>query len=207
MSDTDTLAVVFESGVVRFDDEGVLHVHLPHSAADPHPLLVHGLEAGISLPPDATDAVVQGGPGERAWRPRSSLPEVDDLPDGIVLSFKDFDWAQVEMSGDLTVFLREPTDLPSWVRAGHVHRFAREGLNVKMWVDSAAPPAVAPKVQESLEEPMGDWKQEHAAPAPERSGRWVGGAQQTRAPSPGCATSVVLLGAGLFLAQQLVALV
>jgi len=206
VSDTDTLAIVFESGVVRFDDDGVLHVHLPHSAADPHPLLVHGLVAGVSLPPGAGDAVLQGGTGERAWRPRSSLPEVADLPDGIVLSFKDFDWAQVEMSGDLTVFLREPTGLPDWVRAGHVHRFARDGMAVQIWVDSAEPPTVNPKVQASLEDPMGDWSQEHRSPTPERSGRWVGGAQQTRAPSPGCATSVVLLGAGLLLAQQLIAL-
>ena len=188
MLDPGTLAFVFESGVLRFDDDGVLYVHLVHAADDPHPLLVHELEAGVSVPGDTDAAALVGSDGSGSWRPRSTLPETDELPDGLVLRFEGWDWAQVEMSGDLTVSLRGVGELPGWVRAEHVHRLARPGARVRIWSGSSPPPAVEQERRE-LEDPMRDWEAEHAQPAGP-SGRWVGAHQA----APGCTASMLLLG-------------
>lgn len=199
MIEPGSIALVFESGVVRFDEEGVLHVHLAHSEADPHPLLIHELEAGLVVPPEEQALVLSGGEGPGAWRPRAELPETDELPVGLVLSFPAWDWVQVEMSGDLTVSLREVGAVPAWLRPGHVHRLARTGSRVALWSGSAPPPAVAPEERARLQDPMADWAEEHEAPPPGPSGRWVGGAQQAPR-AGGCGPAAVFLGLGLGLA-------
>lgn len=189
MLDPGTLAFVFESGVVRFDDDGVLYVHVPHGAGDPHPLLVHGLDDEGAMPEEVAEAVLTGTDGEAAWRPRANLPETDELPEGLVLRFEGWDWAQVEMSGDLTISLRGVDGLPDWVRPEHVHRLARPGGRVQIWKDSAPPPAITRQEQSALEDPMKDWEAEHARP-PQPTGRWVGAHQA----APGCTASMLLLG-------------
>ena len=166
MLDPQTLAFVFESGVVRFDQDGALHVHLTHSADEPHPLLIHELEAGIAVPAEVAAESLSGATGAKAWRPRTTLPETATLPQGLVLSFPSWAWAQVEMSGDLTVFVEFVSVHPEWLRLGHVHRFARPGGRLYLWEDSAPAPAVEEPERQRLEDPMADWQGEHAAPAP-----------------------------------------
>ncbi len=53
--------VVFESGVLRFDDDGTLHVHLSHSAVAPHPLAIQpGGEDDAAVATSVSEAACEG---------------------------------------------------------------------------------------------------------------------------------------------------
>ena len=158
MASSDTLPLVFESGVFVFDEDGTLHVHLTHSVDDPHPMVTHpeGREAHIPAESVAVAVTGQGGKCEV----RGYFREAEDLPEGAwVLTLADYDFVQVEGSGDVSVLVRDPVALPDWFDAGKVHRFAREGSSPPArWAGSAAlasqskskrawtPPTDGPKV-------------------------------------------------------------
>lgn len=196
MLEAGTLAVVFESGVVSFDQDGVLSIHLSHSAAAPHPLVAHEHEGELSVPPRVAEVDLRGSASTSDWRPRAALPPAETRPEGLVIRFVRWDWAQVEMSGDLTVFIEHFDGLPDWMVPGHVHRFAGPDGRVTMWTGSAPPPSVTRETQRALEDPYADMRHEPAMPPP--SGKWVGGPDQVK--GYGCGTALALFGLGLLAA-------
>lgn len=142
MSLPDT-PVVFESGVLRFDDDGTLHVHLSHSAAAPHPLACQPDGSEDPVPASVSEAACTGS-GDEHFRSRAALPEVDDLPEGLQLTFRGYEFVQVEMSGDVSVLMRAPESLPDWFIPGKVHRFDGPDDGVRLWTGSSKPPAPPP---------------------------------------------------------------
>ena len=136
--------VVFESGVLRFDDDGTLHVHLSHSADAPHPLAIQpGGEDDAVVEPSISEVRCEGT-GEGHYRSRASLPEAETLPEGLVLTFQGYEFVQVEMSGDVSVLVRGAESLPDWFIPGKVHRFDGPEDGVRIWRDSSKPPAPPP---------------------------------------------------------------
>ncbi|HCH66584.1 MAG: hypothetical protein CL927_12705 [Deltaproteobacteria bacterium] len=136
--------LIFESGVVHIDEEGVLHVHLTHSSDAPHPVVTHPDGGETTIPGGAAEAHISGGPGTNT-RVRSSLRETDTLPEGFVFHIRGWQLLQLEMSGDLTVVVEGVFDPPSWFQAGKVHRFDGPDEGVTIFKDShplvAAQPA------------------------------------------------------------------
>lgn len=158
MLEPGTLAVVFESGVISFDKDGRLLIHLSHTPDAPHPMLIQEAEAGVSIPATEQAGEIKGVSGNGHWRPRVQIGETEALPKGFTFTFTNWDWAQIEMSGDLTVFLQDVESMPSWFKAGHVHRFDGPEDGIKMWTGSPPPPGAkvsppkapkAPKAQPS----------------------------------------------------------
>jgi len=138
MDSTDSLPLVFESGVFRFDDDGVVHIHLLHTAADPHPMVTHPDGRDTHLPGDATALRLDGEAGKQ--QVRGHFRKVEELPDGFVLTLAGYDFIQVEGSGDVSVLMRDPKGLPPWFDAGKVHRFARSGSAApSLWEGSPDP--------------------------------------------------------------------
>ncbi|MCO4773495.1 MAG: hypothetical protein KDA24_25910 [Deltaproteobacteria bacterium] len=139
MDSPASLPLVFESGVFVFDEDGALHVHLAHSADDPHPMVTHPEGRDSHLPGDlgALELTGQGGKGEV----RGHFPQVPALPEGgFVLTIRNYDFVQVEGSGDVSVLVRDPAELPTWFDAGKVHRFARDGsASPALWEGSRDP--------------------------------------------------------------------
>lgn len=136
--------VVFESGVLRFDDDGTLHVHLSHSADAPHPLAIQpGGEDDAVVAASVSEAVCEGT-GEGHYRSRASLSEAEALPEGLVLTFRGYEFIQVEMSGDVSVLVRGAESLPDWFVPGKVHRFDGPEDGVRIWTGSSKPPAPPP---------------------------------------------------------------
>ena len=139
MDSLDSLPLVFESGVLRFDDDGALYVYLVHSADDAHPMVTHpdGRDAHVPAEDTSIELTGTGGKGEV----RGHLPQVADLPEGaLVLTIRDYDFVQVEGSGDVSVLVRNPTALPDWFDPGKVHRFARDGAATPaLWEGSRDP--------------------------------------------------------------------
>ena len=135
--------VVFESGVLRFDDDGTLHVHLSHSPQAPHPLVVQPEGGEDPVPADVSE-VVLSGTGEGNYRSRASLAEAEALPEGLVLTFRGYEFVQVEMSGDVSVLMRGMEDAPDWFTPGKVHRFDGPEDGVRLWTGSSKPPAPPP---------------------------------------------------------------
>ena len=140
-----TLPVVFESGVIWFDEDGSLHVHLSHSADAPHPLKTHPNGEDTHVPPEVSHEVIEGSTEGGAWRSRSGLREVESLPEGLELVFKDYESITVEASGDLTVVLQDVDSPPDWFTPGMVHRFDGPEDGVCMWRESAPAPMPQPK--------------------------------------------------------------
>ncbi len=131
MASSDSLPLVFECGVFRFDPDGTLHVHLTHSGSDPHPMVTHpdGPEATV---PAALGAVAISGSGGKG-EVRGHFRTVPDLPEGgFVLTLRDYAFVQVEGSGDVSVLLRGVSELPDWFDPEKVHRFARPGGGAPM---------------------------------------------------------------------------
>lgn len=139
-----TFPVVFESGVLRFDDDGTLSIFLTHSAEDPHPMQVQEHDDEATIPGKAAKGVLVGTGGQH-WRSRASLPETDELPEGFVFTFRRYSSATVEMSGDLSVLVEGAVEAPSWFVPGKVHRFAGPDERLQMWSGSGKPPESAPQ--------------------------------------------------------------
>ena len=59
-----------------------------------------------------------------------------------MLSFKGYEFIQVEMSGDVSILIRNATALPEWFVPGKVHRFDGPEDGVRIWGQSAPPPEV-----------------------------------------------------------------
>jgi len=142
MSLPDT-PVVFESGVLRFEDDGTLHVHLSHSADAPHPLACQPDGSEDPVPVSVSEAACIGS-GDGHFRSRASLPEAETLPEGLQLTFRGYEFVQIEMSGDVSVLMRSPESLPDWFMPGKVHRFDGPEDGVRLWTGSSKPPAPPP---------------------------------------------------------------
>ncbi len=135
--------LVFESGVIHFDEEGGLHVHLTHSSKAPHPLQTHP-DGGDGFVPkkvktaevvgDAEDGVVHAG-----------FLQTDDLPEGFELVVRGYKMVKLEASGDLTVVVEGVQQPPDWFSPGKVHRFDGPDGPVRLWTGSAEVPKRKPK--------------------------------------------------------------
>jgi hypothetical protein len=151
--------LIFESGVVNVDEEGVLHVHLSHGPDAPHPMVTHPEGEETVIPGSAKEAHIKGGPGTNT-RLRCSLLPAEALPDGFVFHIKGWRLLQLEMSGDLTVVVEGVFDPPPWFQPGKVHRFDGPEGDVRLFKDSQplVPPQVTPPKR-----PIPEW-----TPAPPR---------------------------------------
>lgn len=117
-----TFPLVFESGVINLDEDGVLHVHLTHSPDNPHPMLTHPEGEETTIPADASEVRLDGIEGEEI-KLRCGISETDTLPSGFVFHIVGWRLLQLEMSGDLTVIMGEMHEIPNWFQDGKVHRF------------------------------------------------------------------------------------
>lgn len=132
------LPLVFESGVLRFDDHGVLFVHLEHGPDDPHPLQTHPDGADGFVPASASELTLVGEGGKGAVNGR--FPTSETLPQGFVFTISGYHFVQLEGSGDVSVLLKDVAELPDWFEPGKVHRFAREGADSPtLWAGSPDP--------------------------------------------------------------------
>lgn len=141
--------LIFESGVVRIDDDGVLHVHLSHGPEAPHPMVTHPEGEETTIPGSATAVTLAGG-DRTAVRVRCSMHETDDLPDGFVFRIEGWQLLQLEMSSDLTVVVEGVHAPPSWFQPGKVHRFDGPEGDVRIHTSSrplvaSPPPRPAPR--------------------------------------------------------------
>ena len=118
-SPADTYPLVFESGVINIDEQGVLHIHLSHSKDNPHPLLTHPEGEETVIPPTVSEVELVGYEGETT-KIRCGLKETDNLPTGCVFRIKGWKLLQVEMSGDLTVVMGNLETVPSWFQPGKI---------------------------------------------------------------------------------------
>ncbi len=141
-----SFAIVFESGVFRFDEEGAVHVHVSHSADAPHPLKTHPDGRDTTVPEDVEDGVVEGT-GSGPFTGMAS--EAAELPEGLVLTVKGFSICRVESSGDLSMLVPNATAWPEWFTEGKIHRFDGPDGRPRIWAQSAKPPKpdVAPRRQ------------------------------------------------------------
>ena len=138
MPDVSDLPLVFESGVFRFDDHGVLFVHLTHGPDDPHPLATHPDGADGTIPAAASEVTLQGSGGKGTVS--GHFPTSEALPQGFVFTISGYHFVQVEGSGDVSVLLKNVDALPDWFTPGKVHRFARDGgAAPTLWAGSPDP--------------------------------------------------------------------
>ena len=137
------IPLVFESGVVNIDKEGVLHVHLTHSPDAPHPMVTHPDGEETTIPGSAKEVCLSGGDRTNI-RVRCSMHETDVLPQGFVFRIEGWDRLQLEMSGDLTVVLAGLHEPPLWFQPGKVHRFDGPDDGVRIHVDSQ--PLESPRI-------------------------------------------------------------
>jgi hypothetical protein len=134
--------LIFESGVVRIDEDGVLHVHLTHGPEAPHPLATHPDGEQTTIPGAATAVTLAGGDRDTV-RVRCSMRETDALPDGFVFRIEGWRLVQLEMSGDLTVVVEGIHTPPPWFQPGKVHRF--DGPEGDVRIHTSSQPLVASK--------------------------------------------------------------
>lgn len=127
--------LIFESGVINIDEDGVLHVHLTHGPDAPHPMVTHPDGGDTTIPGGATEVHLDGGPGTNT-RVRCSLRETDVLPEGFVFHIRGWQLLQLEMSGDLTVVVEGVFDPPAWFQSGKVHRFDGPDDGVRIFAGS-----------------------------------------------------------------------
>lgn len=194
-----TFPVVFESGVLRFDDDGTLSVFLSHSADAPHPMQVQEHQDDATIPGGAAKGVLVGT-GEQRWRSRASLPETDELPDGFVFTIRRYSSATVEMSGDLSVLVEGAVEAPSWFVPGKVHRFAGPDERVQLWSGSGKPPeAPPPAAFAGAGVGTGSLPSGGAGPSASRTASSSAGARSAGGGCLGLVLAVLLLPAGLLL--------
>jgi len=191
------IPLVFESGVVNIDEEGVLHVHLPHGPDAPHPMVTHPDGEETTIPADATEVRLNGG-ARNNIRVRCSLDETDELPQGFVFRIEGWQLVQLEMSGDLTVTLDGLFTPPSWFQPGKVHRFDGPGGAVRIFTGSqplvAARPPSAPTPRRSSPTPPSERPTSAPRPEPGRSEAPAGSPSGPRTDSRrGCAGLLILL--------------
>ena len=138
-----SFAIVFETGVFRFDEAGTLFVHLSHGEGAPHPFKTHPEGQDGTIPPEVTEAAI-AGTGEGSLTGMAG--DVDELPEGFVLEIRGFSICRVESSGDLSVLVPNATAWPHWFSPGKIHRFDGPDGRPALWSSSAKPPkAAAPK--------------------------------------------------------------
>ena len=139
------LPVVFESGVIWFDEDGSLHVHMSHSTEAPHPLKTHPNGEDTNVPVEVSQEIIEGSFEGGSYRSRSGLAESESLPEGLELVFKGYESITLEASGDMTIVLQDVDSPPDWFTPGMVHRFNGPEEGLKMWKESAPPPSPKPK--------------------------------------------------------------
>lgn len=145
-----TFPLVFESGVISFDETGALHVWLSHGPDAPHPLQTHpeGEEGFVPAAVQRAELVgdVVGG------SVYAGMLEAAERPQGLELVISGYRSVKLEASGDLTVVVEGVKDPPAWFTPGKVHRFAGPDPSPRLWAGSApvpsrkvkAPPPAAP---------------------------------------------------------------
>jgi len=188
-----TLPVVFESGVIWFDEDGALHVSLSHSEDAPHPLKTHPNGEDTHVPPEVRQETIEGSSEGGSYRSRSGLREAEILPEGLELVFNSYESITLEASGDLTVVLQDVDSPPDWFTPGMVHRFDGPDEGLRLWKESAAPPEPKPVSTRPAPSQSGPKTSESPRPAP------------SPAASGGCMgvlLAVVAGGGGLVLALQ-----
>ena len=130
-----TFPLVFESGGIHLDENGVLHVHLTHSPESPHPMLTHPDGEETTIP--AKDSEVSlVGIEEEEINIRAGISETDTLPSGFIFHITGWRLLQLEMSGDLTVVMGEMHQIPDWFHSEKVHRFDGPDEGVRLYKDS-----------------------------------------------------------------------
>jgi len=132
--------IVFESGVLRFDDDGALHIHLTHSEEAPHPFATHPEGSDGFVAGDLREVVIAGSPTARRAVEGTSFQRANALPDGLVVTIRDWDLVKVEASGDLSILVKGVQEAPSWFEAGKIQRFAGPDAAVKLYFDTAPVP-------------------------------------------------------------------
>ena len=130
-----TFPLVFESGVINLDENGVLHVHLTHSPEHPHPMLTHPDGEETTIPPKASEVYLDGIEGEEI-NLRCGIRETDTLPSGFIFHIVGWRLLQVEMSGDLTVVMGEMQQIPDWFQNEKIHRFDGPDEGVRLYTGS-----------------------------------------------------------------------
>jgi len=170
-----TFPLVFESGVINIDENGVLHIHLSHTAENPHPMVTHPEGEETTIPANVSKVELIGEESEDT-KIRCGLMETDNLPTGCVFRFKGWRLLQLEMSGDLTIVMADMKNVPVWLQHGKIHRFDGPEEGVRLFRGSrplvasgeTKPRSIAqktpfvppkPKVQEEkkiMEEPKND---------------------------------------------------
>ena len=189
-SPTGTYPLVFESGVINIDENGVLHFHLSHSEDHPHPMLTHP-EGGESFIPSGVSEVELTGHEQETVKIRCGLTETDTLPTGFVFSIKGWKLVQVEMSGDVTIVMGGMDAVPNWFQPGKIHRFDGPEDGVKLYSGSRplvekinTPRTTAPKFSST---PSQSRAQEAKKSSPRPS------EQAQNKPKSGCAMLILLV--------------
>ena len=150
-----TFPLVFESGVLNVDKEGVLHVHLSHSPQSPHPMVTHPEGGESTIPPNESEAFIEGNQEETIVL-RCGLKETETLPTGFTFHLKGWKLMQLEMSGDLTVVMSDLQDAPNWFQPGKIHRFDGPESGVRLYAGSESLKETAqksPKAKASTTKP------------------------------------------------------
>ena len=130
-----TFPLVFESGVINLDKDGVLHVHLTHSPDNPHPMLTHPDGEETTIPPKDSEVYLDGIEGETILL-RCGIRETNTLPSGFVFHITGWRLLQLEMSGDLTVVMGEMHEIPGWFQNEKIHRFDGPEEGVRLYTGS-----------------------------------------------------------------------
>ena len=130
-----TFPLVFESGVLNLDEEGILHIHLSHKSDAPHPMLTHPEGEETTIPSTLSEVHLLGTGCETVTL-RCGLNEVDTLPTGFVFHIKGWKLVQLEMSGDLTVVMEDMEKIPTWFQYGKIHRFDGPEEGVRLYTGS-----------------------------------------------------------------------
>ena len=130
-----TFPLVFESGVVSLDEEGVLHVYLSHSPDAAHPMVTHPDGEETFIPMSVFEATITGA-DEGPIRVLTGMREASELPDGFVFHLKGWQLCQLEVSGDFTVVFSGVEEPPDWFQPGKVHRFDGPDEGFRIFKDS-----------------------------------------------------------------------
>lgn len=137
-----TFPLVFESGVISFDEAGALHVWLSHGPDAPHPLQTHPEGEEGFVPTQVTRAEVLGE--VPAGAVHLGMLEAPERPQGLELVISGYRSIRLEASGDLTVVVEGVKDPPGWFTPGKVHRFAGPDPSPRLWAGSAPVPSRKP---------------------------------------------------------------
>lgn len=161
--------LVFETGVISFDEEGALHVHLSHGPDAPHPVQTHPEGQDGHVPPRVSRVELVGDAARGAVH--GGLLPTDQRPTGLEVVVRGYRSVKLEASGDLTVVLEGVKDPPAWFTAGKVHRFAGPDGPPRLWSGSAPPPV---RKVEPRPAPASPPKSSTASPASSTTARGSG---------------------------------